>query len=809
VVTLFPNKNLITHNILETPSRGSNMRKTLLIVLILIGLMPAVMPCSSPIFYNEYGVPMNIFYGGAYALVDFEDYPGQQMVIYNLTVNNTDKDSGLTLYLAPSELDGYVYVEPSYYIPADQKAEVGVHVYVDGPDKSGVIYISGTCDDAFPAPDGSLVMGIFGRGNGAPDTCDGTQSSCGIWPDCQELYSMSGCHYGYYRNYFCSDNNVMYSQACTNYCCQEYMGFEGYCSAGICEGTPPSCQSECGFSGSKCVDGNLYSCEMQADGCTDLILQEDCLGGGCFDGECYHESEKKGKIAYFCRRDDCDDEIEPNVISWLENENWVVVGQAYNSWTDGELDDYDMIVCSDETLACKFDEGTVGYNEHKYQGMPVLEVADYRYAHGAYRFNYINNPFEYLETGDELYKTSHDLITVPFQNPINIFDFEKKIVMIPDYRLEGDIVDFLDIETDHGRTAAFKVYDDGDQGRYGYVGWFYRGLPGELTMEGYQLFNRTVIWVECGDECLRDGNINFPPVASAVLTPNPVAYVNQIVEFDASESYDPEGEPLTYYWDFGDGGKYILLESITIHKYTVPGVYNVTLVVNDGQLNSTPLGFTLTVLPEISNRVALVCKSDLCSEPSEIALIGYLEDNGFDVDGKSENSWEDDLIQYDFMVCASSGGCSIHTYTDVYKNHMSGLISFLEIPDYHYLRAAYKFGYVSWWSGYSGGGADVNVVSADDPITEDYYGTTQVFTDDGDIGSVFHYSMKDGTVNLVDVVGKGASTEFKVDAEGSRGRYAFVGWMYKNDYDDLTPEGNGLLMNTIRWVQCGDVSGCS
>ena len=123
----------------------------------------------------------------------------------------------------------------------------------------------------------------------------------------------------------------------------------------------------------------------------------------------------------------------------------------------------------------------------------------------------------------------------------------------PDYRLLEQVIDVADVDGDNGKSTLFKVDTSGNQGRYAYVGWFYKGSLTELTYEGNQILNRTMIWVYCGDDCLIDPNRNFPPVAIPELTPNPMAYVGQVVEFDASNSYDPEEQPLTYYWDFGDG----------------------------------------------------------------------------------------------------------------------------------------------------------------------------------------------------------------------------------------------------------------
>ena len=63
------------------------------------------------------------------------------------------------------------------------------------------------------------------------------------------------------------------------------------------------------------------------------------------------------------------------------------------------------------------------------------------------------------------------------------------------------------------------------------------------------------------------------------------AEVGAAVAFDGSASSDPDGDALTYAWDFGDGESG---EGIRpTHIYAHPGRYLVTLIVSDGQARSS------------------------------------------------------------------------------------------------------------------------------------------------------------------------------------------------------------------------------
>ncbi len=87
---------------------------------------------------------------------------------------------------------------------------------------------------------------------------------------------------------------------------------------------------------------------------------------------------------------------------------------------------------------------------------------------------------------------------------------------------------------------------------------------------------------------------NKEPVA--IIELKDYAIVGEILEFNASKSYDPDGEIVNYVWKFGDGK--VAYGKVVEHAYSESGTYNVTLEVVDdlGYTNSTKK--SITVLPE-------------------------------------------------------------------------------------------------------------------------------------------------------------------------------------------------------------------
>lgn len=88
--------------------------------------------------------------------------------------------------------------------------------------------------------------------------------------------------------------------------------------------------------------------------------------------------------------------------------------------------------------------------------------------------------------------------------------------------------------------------------------------------------------------------VNAPPIADA--GDNLVCCSNTQSQFDGSRSSDPDGDALSYSWDFGDGQT---AEGAKVqHVYAKGGTYRVTLMVNDNQgtkCSTASSGFTARV----------------------------------------------------------------------------------------------------------------------------------------------------------------------------------------------------------------------
>jgi len=89
------------------------------------------------------------------------------------------------------------------------------------------------------------------------------------------------------------------------------------------------------------------------------------------------------------------------------------------------------------------------------------------------------------------------------------------------------------------------------------------------------IFNGKVMRIRYGS-----GSQNHSPTAVASAQPL-WGYAPIAVQFTGNQSFDPDGDPLTYQWDFGDGGT--STQANPSHTYNVNGTHQVRLTVTDDE----------------------------------------------------------------------------------------------------------------------------------------------------------------------------------------------------------------------------------
>jgi outer membrane protein OmpA-like peptidoglycan-associated protein len=90
---------------------------------------------------------------------------------------------------------------------------------------------------------------------------------------------------------------------------------------------------------------------------------------------------------------------------------------------------------------------------------------------------------------------------------------------------------------------------------------------------------------------------NQPPLAAFSAVPE--GEVDQLLRFDATTSSDPDGDPLVYRWDFGDGTTAEFTFPIATHRYKAPGNYLVQLMVADGKGGTDTATATVPVVRRV------------------------------------------------------------------------------------------------------------------------------------------------------------------------------------------------------------------
>lgn len=150
----------------------------------------------------------------------------------------------------------------------------------------------------------------------------------------------------------------------------------------------------------------------------------------------------------------------------------------------------------------------------------------------------------------------------------------------------------------------------------------------------------------------RVDQITSYPVAAFTASPeqgNPPLNV----EFDASDSYDPDGEIVKYEWDFGDGSKG--REVTTSHTYTTRGTYTATLTVTDDENQKSMASTEITA----GNPPVAAFTADP-TEGSSPLKVSFDASESYDPDGQIT------LYDWDFGDGTKGKGKFVtHTFTNI------------------------------------------------------------------------------------------------------------------------------------------------
>lgn len=209
------------------------------------------------------------------------------------------------------------------------------------------------------------------------------------------------------------------------------------------------------------------------------------------------------------------------------------------------------------------------------------EKASYTYTkEGVYSYR--------LRVTDSLGEWDEDTGIVNVSSPPNKPP-KAKFVYVPANPTIQDVVSFVDQSSDPDGSITSWLWDFGD------------GTTSQDSNPEHQYSNKgdytiTLTVTDNGGAQNSTEKIltidNIPPIALFTYSPTELM-VGEDVQF-IDESTDPEGEPLSRLWNFGDG--HTSTAKNPAHKYQSKGTYEVTLTVTDDEGLTNDASKTITVL---------------------------------------------------------------------------------------------------------------------------------------------------------------------------------------------------------------------
>ena len=170
---------------------------------------------------------------------------------------------------------------------------------------------------------------------------------------------------------------------------------------------------------------------------------------------------------------------------------------------------------------------------------------------------------------------------------INAWDATAGIYYV-DISLEGDEIAPVG-QSEHRREVQLNIRVDGDTPFDASNDWSAQGLG---TGSDYEVVNNIPVYDNGVLVFGQEPSGGETPVASFTATPESGKAPLE-VSFDASASSDPNGDTLTYTWNFGNGESSTSVDPVITFEEI--GSYLVTLTVSDGTNTSTEATKTITV----------------------------------------------------------------------------------------------------------------------------------------------------------------------------------------------------------------------
>lgn len=207
------------------------------------------------------------------------------------------------------------------------------------------------------------------------------------------------------------------------------------------------------------------------------------------------------------------------------------------------------------------------------------------------------------------------------------------LVADPAMPQRGEVVDLTAALNDPDGIIVGWMWDFGDGSRFATT----NPVLGGSVSHAYAASGPHLVTLNAVDDSGRIASfstlvlVNQRPVPAFSFQPNGLR-----VEFDASQSLDPEGLPLAYRWDFGDGSG-PGTNGTERHTYANPGTYAVTLRVED------PLGGAATLTQEVllaSTRMVPVANFSLVPLAPTTANTIEFRDETIDNSAERIHAWD-------------------------------------------------------------------------------------------------------------------------------------------------------------------------